>query len=460
MLDAAPVVTTVLQPASPVPLYAERGDCEAIDRQLVQLVGPHKRVLVIGRDTWPLSRSLSSEGCRVSVVETRHEVPAGVATFTDRVVVGDPEAIDLDRTFEGAQFDAIVLVRLLEHVRSPVAMLIALGRHLSADGAVVAVVANIMHASIRLAFLTGRSPAGLLASGASTPSHWYDRAAMERMFERAGFVMTRLDRHIEPFDSDKAAVDDTPVPPQIVDRLMRDADAMTSAFLVVAHPFPLSGGVLLEMRVRELAQSHDMAVRQTQQLAERAERLDMRCTELQQSFAGAASTIDRVAADLQTLSARDGGLQPYLAAAHQRLMGERVDLEGIERDLKRFQYEQLIRRVRNAVEATVPEGAVVLVVSKGDDRLIDFHGRTGWHFLRNGKGLYAGYHPADSAAAIEALERMRASGAGYLVFPQVALWWLDHYAAFARHLDRRCRLLLRDDRMGVIYSLDGAEAGR
>ena len=34
--------------------------------------------------------------------------------------------------------------------------------------------------------------------------------------------------------------------------------------------------------------------------------------------------------------------------------------------------------------------------------------------------------------------RLRAAGAGYLVFPQVALWWLDHYAGLREHLDRHC----------------------
>ena len=120
----------------------------------------------------------------------------------------------------------------------------------------------------------------------------------------------------------------------------------------------------------------------------------------------------------------------------------------------------MILRVRTTVETTLPEGAVVLVVSKGDPRLLDFHGRTGWHFLRNEKGVYAGHHPADSAAAIEALVRLRAEGAGYLVVPEVALWWLDHYVAFREHLDRHCRVVLRHDRTGLIYALDNAETRR
>ena len=91
-------------------------DRDAIETRLLQLVSPHSRVLVVGCDTWPLSRSLSSAGCRVSVVETRHDAPAGSATFSDRVIVGDPDTLNLNATLDGAQFDAIVVVRLLEHV--------------------------------------------------------------------------------------------------------------------------------------------------------------------------------------------------------------------------------------------------------------------------------------------------------------------------------------------------------
>jgi hypothetical protein len=135
-------------------------------------------------------------------------------------------------------------------------------------------------------------------------------------------------------------------------------------------------------------------------------------------------------------------------------------VETIRRELKRFQYEQLIGRVRTAVETAIPSGAVALVVSKGDERLLAFTGRTGWHFLRNDKGLYAGHHPADSTAAIEALGRLRAEGARYLVIPQVALWWLDHYAGLREHLDRHGRVVMRDDRTAAIYALERSRAGR
>ena len=177
-------------------------------------------------------------------------------------------------------------------------------------------------------------------------------------------------------------------------------------------------------------------------------------------FDGAASRIDRLGAVMQLVAARDSRLQPSLTAAHQRVTSSRAELEAVRRDLTRVQYELLVLRVRTTVEAALPPGAIALVVSKGDERLVTFTGRTGWHFLRNDKGLYAGHHPADSAAAIKALDNLRTAGAAYLVFPQVALWWLDHYTGLRDHLDRHARVVVRDDRTAVIYALNRREARR
>jgi 2-polyprenyl-3-methyl-5-hydroxy-6-metoxy-1,4-benzoquinol methylase len=457
---AEPAAEPTMRQAINAPARPSDADRDAIETKLFQLVSPHSKVLVIGCDTWPLSRLLSGAGCRVSVVETRHDAPAGSATFSDRVIVGDPDALNLNAALDGAQFDAIVAVRLLEQVRDPVGMLAALGKHLSADGGIVAAVPNVMHGKIRLGFLAGRSPAGLLSSDTSSPSHWFDVAALQGTFERAGFVITTIDRHLEAFAADAPPLNGTPLPPALVDGLMRDADAMTRAFVVVAHPFPLAGHVRLELRVRELTQSHARAAEQIRALEQRADDGDRRYAELTGVCNGAAGKVDRIGADLQWVAARDSRRQPALAAAHQRVTSHRGEVETIRRDLMRFQYEQLIPRMRTMVEAALPPGAVALVVSKGDERLVAFIGRTGWHFLRNEQGLYAGHHPADSAAAIAALERLRAGGAGYLVIPQVALWWLDHYAGLREHLDRHGRVVVRDDRTAVIYALEQPETGQ
>lgn len=113
------------------------------------------------------------------------------------------------------------------------------------------------------------------------------------------------------------------------------------------------------------------------------------------------------------------------------------------------QYQQLVGRVKEIVHNVVPPGAVVVVVSKGDDALLDYDGREGWHFPQDERGVYAGYYPAESREAIRHLERLRAKGGRYFLLPNTAYWWLDHYAAFGQYLDdghrrvwadRQCKL--------------------
>jgi hypothetical protein len=118
-------------------------------------------------------------------------------------------------------------------------------------------------------------------------------------------------------------------------------------------------------------------------------------------------------------------------------------------------YVELIAGVRETADRATPAGAVVAVVSKGDDELIEFTGRTGWHFPRDPRtGGYAGFHPADSAAAVAHLEEVRAAGATHLLLPHTMGWWLDHYAGFRAHLDRTAGCVHTD---GVcrIYRLGG-----
>jgi hypothetical protein len=115
-------------------------------------------------------------------------------------------------------------------------------------------------------------------------------------------------------------------------------------------------------------------------------------------------------------------------------------------------YQQLVKRIRERVRVVVPPAATVMVVSRGDEELIRFDARHGWHFPRSLDGRYAGYHPADSSAAISHLEYLRRQGAGYLVLPSPSFWWLEHYEDFHKHLESRYRRVVSDEDC-VIYEL-------
>jgi GT2 family glycosyltransferase len=116
-------------------------------------------------------------------------------------------------------------------------------------------------------------------------------------------------------------------------------------------------------------------------------------------------------------------------------------------------YQHLIRRIREVVRTTVPFGATVLVVSRGDDELLNLYGRQGWHFPQNEGGVYAGYYPYDSKAAIIQLEVLRARGAEFLLFPQTALWWLDKYAGFKQYLEHHYQMAVCQEETCVVFAL-------
>ena len=116
-------------------------------------------------------------------------------------------------------------------------------------------------------------------------------------------------------------------------------------------------------------------------------------------------------------------------------------------------YKELSERMRRAVVDAVPADATVLVVSRGDDELLQVGDRRMWHFPRGDDGAYAGHHPADSDEAIARLETQRAAGAEYIVFPDTATWWLEHYEGLRRHLDVRYPRVYSDPDTGVIFDL-------
>jgi GT2 family glycosyltransferase len=123
-------------------------------------------------------------------------------------------------------------------------------------------------------------------------------------------------------------------------------------------------------------------------------------------------------------------------------------------------YRRHLRDVCHAVEASVPAGAQVLVISRGDAQLLRFSGRDGRHFPQGPDGRYSGYHPRDSGAAIRELEELRVAGCEYLVIPSSELWWLVHYEELADHLERRYEAVVAEEDICLIYRLtNGAAAG-
>ncbi len=125
-----------------------------------------------------------------------------------------------------------------------------------------------------------------------------------------------------------------------------------------------------------------------------------------------------------------------------------------EHELKLKSYQELIHQIREVVSTTLPRDATAIVVSKGDNELLKLNDRQAWHFPQTEGGVYAGYYPADSAAAITHLEALRAKGGNFFLLPNTAFWWLDYYQDFRKHLDAYYQRIWSDERC-TIYQLSG-----
>lgn len=134
------------------------------------------------------------------------------------------------------------------------------------------------------------------------------------------------------------------------------------------------------------------------------------------------------------------------------------ELAGLERRrdalAKHVRGRRVAARMRSDTDRLLPDGATVLVVSRGDEDLLRIARGDARHFPQTPDGVYAGHHPADSTAAVEHLESLRREGASHLVIPATSDWWLEHYAGFRQHLEERYVQLFADPDSCVIYALD------
>jgi FkbM family methyltransferase len=116
-------------------------------------------------------------------------------------------------------------------------------------------------------------------------------------------------------------------------------------------------------------------------------------------------------------------------------------------------YDQLVIRIREAVDALLPVDCTVAVLGKGDPELLKLSGRRAYHLPADEQGGYLGYHPANSEEAIRQFKSAIAKGADYLLIPSTSLWWLEHYADFCKEMEASSEAVLVDDDLCLIYAI-------
>ena len=148
-------------------------------------------MLEIGCATGQVSRRLKENGCEVIGIEMDGESAQMAKEYCEAVLVADVETIE-DLSYHD-YFDCILLLDVLEHLRSPLSVLKRMKAYLKKDGSVIVSLPNIANWMIRWAVLFGRfrySDYGILDR---THLRFFDETSARELISDAGFEITKFD---------------------------------------------------------------------------------------------------------------------------------------------------------------------------------------------------------------------------------------------------------------------------
>jgi glycosyltransferase involved in cell wall biosynthesis len=132
---------------------------------------------------------------------------------------------------------------------------------------------------------------------------------------------------------------------------------------------------------------------------------------------------------------------------HLRAAGVSHDPEDWRRRNPYYQWLRRLRRVGEQLREVIPAGATFLLADEAQWGPEPVAGRRAVPFPEK-DGQYWG-PPPDGETAVREFERLRRSGADFMVFGWPAFWWLDHYSLLHRHLSSNFRRVHGDDDLVV-----------
>ena len=224
--------------AEPAPPHAFKyttfqDDPASTHSKIVSLVPRATRVLEFGCATGYMTEVLKDRlGCTVVGIEIDRDAAVLAEQYAERVIVGDAETIDYATELAGEQFDVVMFADVLEHLKEPADVLRRVRPFIAENGAVVASIPNIAHASVRLALLAGEfryREWGLLDD---THLRFFTRASIQDLFEGTGYVVTHCLR--QRLDVGETEIKVPQVSETVREWLASDPEATTYQFVLRA----------------------------------------------------------------------------------------------------------------------------------------------------------------------------------------------------------------------------------
>jgi 2-polyprenyl-3-methyl-5-hydroxy-6-metoxy-1,4-benzoquinol methylase len=196
-----------------------------------------KKILEFGCATGYVSKLLKEEfDCSVTGIEIDPEAAREAEKYCERVLVGDMEEMDYARVLGNEKYDIAIFGDVLEHLKDPAKVLVAIRPFLSDLGYVLASIPNIAHISVALELLDGRfdyRPLGLLDQ---MHLRFFTKQSIAALFRNAGFEIVLWDKVMKrPEDTEFQTVLEK-YPNSLVSFLRGRSEAQTYQFIVKAVP--------------------------------------------------------------------------------------------------------------------------------------------------------------------------------------------------------------------------------
>ncbi|APR77671.1 O-antigen biosynthesis protein rfbC [Minicystis rosea] len=166
---------------------------EEINRALVSVVGRPRTVLDVGCGIGLNGAAVKRTGARVTGIEIVPRSIERAKGVLDEVIAADIESdASLQNALGGRRFDTILLADVLEHTKSPRAVLERVLPYLEDDGHVIVSLPNVAAWPVRLGLLSGSfdyQPSGILDD---THLRFFTRESAVRTVESAGLEVLHL----------------------------------------------------------------------------------------------------------------------------------------------------------------------------------------------------------------------------------------------------------------------------
>jgi len=161
-----------------------------VHMKALNLVGHNKKVLEIGCATGTMSKRLAQNGCEVIGIEIDEDSAKIAKNYCKDVLISDIETIG---HLPYHDFDFILLLDVLEHLRSPLESLINLKVYLKKGGSIIVSIPNVANWRVRWNLLFGRfeyTEYGILDR---THLRFFNENSARELLRDAGFDIAEFD---------------------------------------------------------------------------------------------------------------------------------------------------------------------------------------------------------------------------------------------------------------------------